>query len=206
MPAKIPACSDISNMIRYREESNEVFSLALYDTNSCGSVVEKIKRLRYWYNARVRKDVGNGRYRSVRMASVRKARILDPYRATKIYDDFHQRINRVVKPLMKEIWRVDFSEHAGTQFIRYAPHGHYEPHTDSGLDLQERYFSVLCYLNDDFEGGRTSFPFLDYDAVPKKGRAIIFPSSYMHCAEPVIAGEKFVALTWVVGPVPVEWL
>jgi hypothetical protein len=140
------------------------------------------------------------------MTSVRRARILPPAFAEKIYDDFDRRMDQKVKPLIKRIWHVDLKEHAGTQIIRYSSNGHYEPHTDSGLDLNDRYFSVLCYLNDDFEGGCTSFPYLNYFAVPKRGRAIIFPSRFMHCAEPVVSGEKFVVLTWVMGPVPLDWI
>jgi len=123
------------------------------------------------------------------MNSVRHARILKPDYAEKIYDEFDRQIDEKVKPLIKRIWRANLKEHAGTQIIRYSPHGHYEPHTDSGLDLNDRYFSVLCYR-----------------AVPTAGRAIVFPSRYMHCAEPVVAGEKFVVLTWVMGPFPVEWI
>jgi len=137
---------------------------------------------------------------------VRRARILDPARAVQIYDDFERRVDRQIKPLIKDIWQVDLREHAGTQIIRYAPNGHYEPHTDSGLNLNDRYFSVLCYLNDDFEGGCTFFPYLNYRATPKSGRAIVFPSRFTHCAEPVLKGEKYVALTWVVGPMPIQWL
>jgi len=140
------------------------------------------------------------------MTSVRRARVLQPAFAEKIYDDFDCRMDQKVKPLIRSIWHADLKVHAGTQFIRYSPSGHYEPHTDSGLDLNDRYFSVLCYLNDDFEGGHTSFPYLNYFAVPKRGRAIVFPSRFMHCAEPVVSGEKFVVLTWVMGPVPLDWI
>jgi predicted 2-oxoglutarate/Fe(II)-dependent dioxygenase YbiX len=140
------------------------------------------------------------------MSSVRRARILQPQFAEKIYDDFDRRMDQIVKPLIKRVWKANLEEHAGTQFIRYLPNGHYEPHKDSGLDLNDRYFTVLCYLNDDFDGGYTSFPYLDYCAVPKAGKAIIFPSRYMHCAEPVLRGEKFVALTWVMGPAPLDWI
>lgn len=193
-------------MIRYKEESYEVFSLSLYNASTCASIINRIRGSRGWRGARVREEIADGKYRSVNMGSVRQARVLNPNYATRIYDDFEDRVDQIVKPFMKRIWRTDFREHDGTQFIRYSPCGHYDPHTDSGLDLEERYFSVLCYLNDDFEGGHTSFPYLDYQAAPKSGRAIIFPSSYMHCAEPVVDGEKFVALTWVMGPVPVTWL
>jgi len=193
-------------MISYQEESNEVFSLSLYSTRSCAEIISRIRKCRGWSEARVRKQLGNGKVRSLHLRSIRHARILDPAQAEKTYDDFERKIDQRVKPFIKQIWRADLKEHAGTQIIRYSANGHYDPHTDSGLDLNDRYFSVLCYFNDDFEGGHTFFPYLNYRAVPKAGRAIVFPSRYMHCAEPVIAGEKFVALTWVMGPFPVEWI
>lgn len=193
-------------MIPSQQESCEVFSLSLFSARASASIIRRIRNSRGWSDARVRKQLDNGRIRSVQMNSVRHARILKPDYAEKIYDEFDRQIDEKVKPLIKRIWRANLKEHAGTQIIRYSPHGHYEPHTDSGLDLNDRYFSVLCYLNDDFEGGQTFFPYLNYRAVPTAGRAIVFPSRYMHCAEPVVAGEKFVVLTWVMGPFPVEWI
>lgn len=193
-------------MLKYKQEADEVFSLDLFAGRTCAAIIDRIKRSRAWSEAKVRKQLNNGRVRSMQMASVRRARVLDPSRAEKIYAAFDRQINRRVKPFIKTIWDANLREHAGTQIIRYAPNGYYHPHTDSGLDLDTRYFSVLCYLNDDFEGGCTFFPYLNYRAVPQQGRAIIFPSRYMHCAEPVVKGEKFVALTWVMGPLPIRWL
>jgi len=193
-------------MVLFQEESCEVFSLSLYNGPSCAKIISRIRKSRGWSEARVRKQFGNGKVRSLRLSSVRHARILDPARAKKIYDDFERQINQKVKPLIKHIWHADLREHSGTQIIRYAPNGHYQAHTDSGLDLDDRYFTVLCYLNDNFEGGCTFFPYLNYRATPGCGRAVIFPSRYMHCAEPVLHGEKFVALTWVMGPLPIQWL
>lgn len=193
-------------MIRYREESHEIFSFSLYSVRSCALIINDIKNSNGWSGATVRKYLGNGKYRSVQMTTVRRARILDPSLATNIFDDFDRRMDRKVKPLIRHLWWADLKQHSGTQFVRYHPNGHYEPHTDRGADFRERYFTVLCYLNDDFEGGHTYFPYLNYRAVPERGKTIIFPSSYLHCAEPVLEGEKFIALTWVVGPEPVEWI
>jgi predicted 2-oxoglutarate/Fe(II)-dependent dioxygenase YbiX len=99
------------------------------------------------------------------------------------------------------------SECQGTQLVRYKPGGHYVPHTDAGADeFANRYFTVLCYLNQDFEGGKTSFPSLNYAATPRAGKALIFPATYLHCAEPVVRGEKLILLSWVCGPVPIRWV
>jgi predicted 2-oxoglutarate/Fe(II)-dependent dioxygenase YbiX len=100
---------------------------------------------------------------------------------------------------------VKLVETCGTQIIRYRKGGRYVAHTDAGVDYAERYFSVVCYLNDDFTGGLTSFPSLEYSTRPQTGKAIIFPSRYFHCAEPVSSGEKFIFLTWVCGPIPITW-
>jgi predicted 2-oxoglutarate/Fe(II)-dependent dioxygenase YbiX len=139
--------------------------------------------------------------------AARAARILQGVRAAGIEREFEEKIHGVVRPLIKRIWDVNLSECQGTQLVRYKPGGHYVPHTDAGVDeFANRYFTVLCYLNQDFEGGKTSFPSLNYAATPQTGKAIIFPASYLHCAEPVVSGEKLILLSWVCGPVPVRWV
>jgi predicted 2-oxoglutarate/Fe(II)-dependent dioxygenase YbiX len=61
-------------------------------------------------------------------------------------------------------------------------------------------------LNDDFTGGRTLFPTLNYATTPAAGQAIIFPSNYLHGSEPVSRGKKFVLVSWIDGPVPIKWI
>jgi predicted 2-oxoglutarate/Fe(II)-dependent dioxygenase YbiX len=193
-------------MVAYKEEAPELFSIELFSGRTCDSIVKTLARRRSWHEAKVRKQLTSGHMRSMRMASVRIARVLDPERAADIYDAFDRQIDRKVKPLITKVWGAALREHAGSQIIRYGPNGYYHPHTDSGLDFEDRYFTILCYLNDNFEGGSTFFPYLNYHATPRRGRAIIFPSRYMHAAEPVLRGEKFVALSWVMGPLPIQWL
>jgi predicted 2-oxoglutarate/Fe(II)-dependent dioxygenase YbiX len=65
-----------------------------------------------------------------------------------------------------------------------------------------RYYSLVCYLNDDFEGGSTRFPALDYAVKPQCGKAILFPSRYLHGGEPVISGQKYILISWITGPIP----
>src|SRR5712664_213751 len=101
-------------MSGYREESYEIFSLSLYTASACASIIKRARNSRGWSDARVRKHMGDGRVRSVQMSNVRRARILRPQFAEKIYDDFDRRMDQKVKPLIKRIWQADLEEHTGT--------------------------------------------------------------------------------------------
>ena len=101
------------------------------------------------------------------------------------------------------------------QIAKYKVGGKFTPHYDCGEgatpnvaseDEGNRQFTVLIYLNDDFEGGETRFIHIDKNIKPKKGKAIIFKSltndgkvikeSY-HEGESVIYGEKWIANKWI---------
>jgi predicted 2-oxoglutarate/Fe(II)-dependent dioxygenase YbiX len=120
--------------------------------------------------------------------------------------DFDGSVNRVVKSLVNRIWGVALPRHDGTHLVRYTRGNFYAPHTDAALDVSDRYFTVLCYLNEDFEGGQTSFPLLGHCVEPRAGKAVIFPSTYLHGAEPVLRGEKYVLVTWLMGREPRPWI
>jgi predicted 2-oxoglutarate/Fe(II)-dependent dioxygenase YbiX len=188
-------------MIQHREESHGVISVPIYNRAECKAVVEHLKQLSDWVAAEVRNE-----NESVTQPDVRSTRILYSDQAEELYRQFEVRMNLTLKPLVKQIWRISLANHSGTQILRYGPADHYVPHQDTGPGFEYRYLSVVCYLNDDFTGGQTAFPGLDYAAQPETGKAIIFPSDYLHCSEPVISGEKFVFVSWVKGPTPIKWI
>lgn len=93
------------------------------------------------------------------------------------------------------------------ELLRYQPGGHYSPHADSeNWDPQarswtramDRDYSMLLYLNDDFEGGSLTFPNFGLRLQPAAGMLVAFPSDhrYVHCAEPTEAGERLVLVCW----------
>ncbi len=88
----------------------------------------------------------------------------------------------------------------GIQLLRYEVGQHYNWHHDTAADRgaheYHRTISVVLYLSDDFEGGRTVFPHRAYK--PKAGQALIFPSNWCfpHKSEPVTKGEKYAAVSW----------
>lgn len=76
-----------------------------------------------------------------------------------------------------------------------------------------RFATLLLYLNDDMEGGHTSFPMWrnaetskQLEVRPEKGKAVLFynllpDGNYdelsMHAALPVKEGEKWLANLWI---------
>ena len=88
--------------------------------------------------------------------------------------------------------------------LRYENNQEYKWHCDGKPFLipndpsmsHNRLISIVCYLNDNFEGGETKV--LDTPWKPVKGKALIFPSNwaYPHCAMPVTLGTKYSIATW----------
>lgn len=193
-------------MIEYAEEVPGVYSVSLYRARACREIIAGVQDTDCWAPAEVRTWRPDGDYQAEVLPEVRDASILRAGRGEEIYKEFHAKLDGIIKPLVKRLWRAEFSEHGGTQLLRYPPGGHYEAHTDNGLDFGARFFTVVCYLNEDIEGGGTSFPSLGHVVRPARGSAIFFPSKYMHCAEPVRRGEKYVIVSWLLGPPPIKWI
>jgi predicted 2-oxoglutarate/Fe(II)-dependent dioxygenase YbiX len=89
------------------------------------------------------------------------------------------------------------------QINRYGEGEEYKWHSDQGYNYKNqtgmftRQFSIVVYLNDDFEGGETEFQFTSVK--PQKGACLIFPSNFMfnHCARPVYNGVKYSCASWL---------
>lgn len=189
----------------YDEVATGILALPLYEAEFCRTILESVKLSGDWESATIRLQSDDGRFNSA-PSEVRSATILAEHQVTRLVPDFADRLTTKVSPVIKQFWGVDLHGYSGTQIVRYLPGGRYLAHADAGQDMQDRYFSVVCYLNSDFEGGTTRFPNLGYRAIPQCGKAIIFPSKYLHSAEPVLEGEKYVLVTWLLGPVPIKWI
>ena len=193
-------------MIEHRDESGGVISVSLFAPEFCRKIVDQVKQLNEWEPAQVRETDDEGRTESLLHLEVRSTSIFVSEQAEDVYRSFDLAMEEKLKPLVKQVWKIDLTEHSGTQILKYGPADHYVPHQDSGPGLESRYLSVVCYLNDNFAGGETSFPGCGYTAKPTTGRAIIFPSHYLHGSVPVVSGEKFVIVSWLRGPVAIKWI
>jgi hypothetical protein len=93
------------------------------------------------------------------------------------------------------------------QVLRYKPGGHYKPHQDIlSTDKNMRMYTFILALNDEYEGGETSFPNLGKTYKLKAGDALFFntldnyeldTSKALHGGNPVKSGEKWICNLWV---------
>lgn len=193
-------------MVKFKEEAAGVLKLSLYEPPACEAMLDHMRTHDGWEQATVRVQADEGVYDSISQPDVRSASILYLGCFSEVMASFDVKMRTTIRPLIKDFWSVDLTEYSGTQLVRYTPGGWYETHQDAGADFEDRYFTVICYLNDNFAGGHTRFPYLSHAAVPETGKAIVFPSKYFHRADPVIEGEKYVVVSWVLGPVPIKWI
>lgn len=76
----------------------------------------------------------------------------------------------------------------------------FRDHVDVGDYNSARRFLVLfLYLNNVEVGGQTNFPRLDYAVSPKRGRILIFPSTwqYRHSGMPPESDKKYIVGTYL---------
>src|SRR5262249_31531233 len=76
---------------------------------------------------------------------------------------------------------------------RYEPGQQFKRHRDQSFirnDTEASYYTFMIYLNDDYEGGDTSFEQVSIQ--PQKGTALIFLHSLEHSGSEVTRGIKYV--------------
>lgn len=189
-------------LIRCTEEAEGIVAVPLFQPRTCRKIIEAVRENEGWRSAMVSKRGTDGELRAVVDTAHRIADVLFSQHLAAVRRRFDDKMDKLLKPLAGHFWAHKLTDHEGTQIVRYAPGGHYIVHSDVGPRTRNRYYSVVCYLNDAFEGGGTRFPALDYAVTPQCGKAILFPSHYLHGGEPVISGEKYILVSWITGPVP----
>jgi hypothetical protein len=69
------------------------------------------------------------------------------------------------------------------------------PHFDGQDGDTSLAFSLVAYINDDYEGGEIHFPNQNITIKPKAGSMIMFPSQlpYLHEVKPIISGTRYMS-------------
>jgi hypothetical protein len=106
------------------------------------------------------------------------------------YMDIHPGLNR-------ELYRLETDNIPVKKWQVGANMG---PHADSYDGNADLAFSLVAYLNDDYEGGEISFPGHNIEVKPKAGSLIMFPSQtpFIHEVKPIISGDRYMstAMVW----------
>ncbi|MGH7715146.1 MAG: 2OG-Fe(II) oxygenase, partial [Vulcanimicrobiaceae bacterium] len=81
---------------------------------------------------------------------------------------YRERLEQIARPLVHGLARHSTLEEV--QLVRYAPGGKYVDHRDGPTPgAQRRVLSVVCYLNDRFSGGETTFSEMGASISPLTG-------------------------------------
>ena len=131
-------------------------------------------------------------------------------------DDSHPAIKQISNRV-RQYTKTDNKYQEPLQVVNYPVGGFFRPHYDACEGNKEfcermdgkygpRLFTVLFYLNDNFEGGETVFPKINKVVKPEKGKAVIFRNvnddgiiikQALHGGEPIKSGEKWIANKWI---------
>ena len=102
---------------------------------------------------------------------------------------------------------TSFDQGEALQVLRYAPGQEYRPHFDFVDGAQnQRLWTALIYLNDDYRGGETAFVRTGTEVRGNAGDVLVFKNALEdgsadplaeHAGLPVTSGSKYLATRWV---------
>lgn len=122
----------------------------------------------------------------------------------------------IIRKGISKVTKLPINHQECFTLVKYNKGGKYDLHDDafdpddsnsrSIFNDNNRLFSAMIYLNDDFEGGTTSFPNLNKVIQPQKGKTIIWSNinqynkldrNKTHSGDPITKGTKWVLVTWI---------
>ena len=84
---------------------------------------------------------------------------------------------------------------------KYNQGGHFAKIHSERTNLQHAYrlFAFMTYLNDDFEGGMTTFNHYDLEVKPVTGLTLIWPAEWTHAhqGQVITKGSKYIITGWL---------
>lgn len=126
----------------------------------------------------------------------KNGKVVMPHVSSEMWDAVSEHLPVIYKDRRNKSWQFART----SKYVMYAkvsPGQSFPIHTDTGAEfgpLEESKFTVLTYLNDNFEGGSTVF----YDdsfnmtaeIAPKRGRTLVFDIDLFHAGTEVSKGNK----------------
>ncbi len=86
------------------------------------------------------------------------------------------------------------------QFTKYDTDGHYDWHTDVGLNFEYRFCSIVIQLNDEYEGGELLYKDFNNNEIEfgkGVGNLFIFKSTIEHKVSPITEGVRYSLVSWI---------
>lgn len=136
-----------------------------------------------------------------------KQRITETLELGEIALDVAKVVTLAYRDAIVPFFEAQLDTFSAPSVLKYGPGGKYDAHSDSEywdpeqgawIKSIDRDYSLLLYVNDDYKGGSLHFPNFELRLQPKCGMLVAFPSDhrYLHAAEPLLSGERFVVVSW----------
>jgi Rps23 Pro-64 3,4-dihydroxylase Tpa1-like proline 4-hydroxylase len=172
---------------QYSEIPYEIFTI---DNIYTDSEIEHLKKL---------VENADNKNRTFTCSNFKNGKVVNEQLSNIIYE----KLTKSLPVVYKDRQGISYNFVGTPKFIMYAKvkkNQLFSIHTDTGAEYDEinnKYskFTVLTYLNDDYEGGNTKF--FDYNFKetvkinPKKNRTLIFDIDLYHSGEEVKEGNKY---------------
>lgn len=112
-----------------------------------------------------------------------------------LYDECYD-AQKIAVDHYSSLYNISLDYWEAFNLIKYVPGNNFKIHSDDGYSYRA-VVSVVCYLNDDYEGGELYFNNFGLPIKPKAGDIYVFPSTYLfsHAAMPVTSGTKYSMVT-----------
>ncbi len=185
--------------MKIKEEGRNIYSFRMFSPAECADALRLLaKRPPRWRDAplawsddlRPVVDYQDGLAHQAPLGGV-----------SSLKDAYRRAVESSARPAAMLCWEYRVFRFATRQalLLRYGPGGHFIPHIDCMGTIRGRIISLVCYLNADYDGGRTYFPRQNVRVDPEPGKAVIFPSgiTHPHGVEKVASGTKFVIVDWL---------
>jgi predicted 2-oxoglutarate/Fe(II)-dependent dioxygenase YbiX len=179
----------------------KIFNQQLIDPDTCQRWLERLAGSETKTSHTVRTDIDSN------STVLSEARITENVDITLVEDELIEVVNQLLVNQCSEFFEVEFAQFQYPQLLKYNIGGKYEGHSDSeyfDIDSQrwvpclDRDISILCYLDQDYQGGELVFDHLNIKITPQTGMVVAFPSHYVyqHQAMPITKGIKHTLVSW----------
>ena len=185
---KAKYCKRVPTMPEYHYVAEDIFAVSEFFTpEECAAAIERAEAAGFYaapintrYGAQVREDIRNNS----------RVIIDDPQLAAHLWER-----TRDYVPINTGGWTaVGINERF--RYYRYEVGEQFEWHRDGAFERangERSRLTFMIYLNEDFEGGRTTFD--TCEIIPQTGLALFFLHPLLHKGQPVTQGCKYAIRT-----------
>lgn len=174
----------------FSQSAPGVIACDVLDQATCQRILARVRTSQSWQSATVKQHG-----RDVIAPEIRSAACLAKRDALPAFELFEPTLLRCSYQIARRFPSLELRP-SSMRIVRYLPGGHYQVHRDASANNQ-RFISVVCYLNDGYVGGGTLFPRQRARVRPKAGRAVFFSAATPHAGERVEKGTKFIVTLWL---------